>query len=569
MTRTRKTQQTKKKQNNDEPETSNSNNNNISTSPNEPNTLDNLSSGADSPPPNFATTSNTFSSSTDTSSEIPPGVKQYIDAALNKQTLEIKALFQRLQSRPLLPLNTPHDLDNDGDAYNHRTTNRSSYQNNDNDDNNFEPRDNTERRPPKRSATNIYDNTFDNNNNSNNANNNNTYSKNKKPRSTQGELHTNTSTSLIDAETMLRDHTQGNNSNVTFSLPKFDALSPRPLSYISPPIQDQHDQRRSQDDTAPPSSNFPWFLQTYSPIDYKDPNYDPKSELDQITNPIAKETENTRLWWTINFKKEGWNRILNKPSKPANIPRSVWQTIAYNQFMELTLLSQNSVENFTKANNTTLDTNLDDDTRTVVVIQPSQASSFNNDSILQGQTRKLSSNLYFSTWHEWYVAWNLYTDLVLILYPHRVGEFQGYISILTEFSKDFHLQAVMRYDRDRRIKLAEKRGSTLLDREPAVEGKHFTAAAAKIQYLPRQAYSYNRPSNFRSSSSRTIFHEGIPICKEFNRKDGCKRDICKFQHVCLTCRFRSHGESSCYKLQQNKSLQPQASSKPNTDAAKH
>jgi hypothetical protein len=167
------------------------------------------------------------------------------------------------------------------------------------------------------------------------------------------------------------------------------------------------------------------------------------------------------------------------------------------------------------------------------------------------------------------MAWKLYTDLVLIIYPHRVGELHGYIGILTEFSKDFYLHAVMRYDRDRRIKLAEKRQSTLLDREPSVEGRHFTAAAARIQYIPRQAHSYNHSSsNYRSASSRTTYHEGIPICKEFNRKEGCKRDICRFQHVCLTCRLKSHGESSCYKLQ-NKPTQPQISSKSNTDTTKH
>ena len=163
-------------------------------------------------------------------------------------------------------------------------------------------------------------------------------------------------------------------------------------------------------------------------------------------------------------------------------------------------------------------------------------------------------------------------DLVLIIYPHRIGELHGYISLLTEFSKDFHLQAVMRYNRDRRIKLAEKRDSTLLDREPSVEGKHFTAAAARIQYIQKQQQnSYSRSSNFRSPLSKTIFHEGFPICKEFNRKDGCKRDICRYQHVCLICRLRSHGESSCYRLQQNKTMhsQPSSLSKPTTDAAKH
>jgi hypothetical protein len=102
-----------------------------------------------------------------------------------------------------------------------------------------------------------------------------------------------------------------------------------------------------------------------------------------------------------NFKKDGWNRILNKPSKPANIPRSIWQTIAYNQFMEFTLLSQNSIEGFTKPNNnTTLDTNLDDDARTVVIIQSSQALPVNNDFSFQGTARKPLNNLYFSSWHE-------------------------------------------------------------------------------------------------------------------------------------------------------------------------
>ena len=119
------------------------------------------------------------------------------------------------------------------------------------------------------------------------------------------------------------------------------------------------------------------------------------------------------------------------------------------------------------------------------------------------------------------------------------------------------------------LNLQKKRQSTLLDREPSVEGRHFTAAAARIQYIPRQAHSYNHSSsNYRSASSRTTYHEGIPICKEFNRKEGCKRDICRFQHVCLTCRLKSHGESSCYKLQ-NKPTQPQLSSKSNTDTTKH
>src|ERR1044071_1556886 len=191
----------------------------------------------------------------------------------------------------------------------------------------------------------------------------------------------------------------------------------------------------------------------------------------------------------------------------------------------------------------------------------------NNELTISGQTRKLHNNTYFYIWHNWYIAWKFYTDLVLIIYPHRVSELHGYISILSEFSKDFNLQAVMRYDRDRRIKLVERRNSTLLDREPSIEGKHFTAAAARVQYIPKQTNSYNRSSNFRFP--RIIFHEGTSICREFNRKDGCKRDICRFQHVCFACRLKSHGEVSCFRLHPSKSTQQQQNpAKPNKDTTK-
>src|ERR1043165_8406696 len=563
MPRPKKNYQTKKKVNNDETE----NNNNIeSPTPNGENTYYNLFNEAESPPSNLANTSNAFPTTIDTSSDIPLGVKRYIDMAFEKQTLELKTILQRSQSGPLLPY-----LENDSDTINNQNIDRLGFRNHNNKDNHANHDDNNdehiERRTSKRSAV------FDHNNNTNNNindNGDNINNNNKKNRTSQGKRpHTNSSEPLQDAENMLQAYMHGYRSHATFSFPKLDAFSLRPPSHSLPPIQDQNNLLHAQDNSAISPPNLPWLFQTYNPIDYKDPNYDPTSELDQIINPIAKETERTRLWWTTNFKKEGWNRILNKPSKPANIPRSVWQTIAYNQFMDLMLLSQISIENYNKANNNTFDTNLDDDTRTVVIVQSSQTTAINTDLAFHGQTRKSSSNLYFYTWHEWYMAWKLYMDLVLIIYPHRVGELHGYVSILTEFSKDFNIHAVMRYDRDRRIKLAEKRESTLLDREPSVEGKHFTAAAARIQYIPRQAHSYIRSSNFRSASSRTIFHEGIPICKEFNRKEGCKRDICRFQHVCLTCRLKSHGESACYRLQQNKSPQPQSSSKPHTDPSKH
>ena len=51
------------------------------------------------------------------------------------------------------------------------------------------------------------------------------------------------------------------------------------------------------------------------------------------------------------------------------------------------------------------------------------------------------------------MAWQLYVDMVLIIYPHRFDELHGYVRLLSDFLRDFHFQAVMHFDRDRKIKL--------------------------------------------------------------------------------------------------------------------
>ena len=90
MTRTRKPNQTSKKNINEEPET---NSNNLLSSLHEANTDNNIFQETISPHNNAATTSNALPLNSDPSFEVLPRVKRYINAAFEKQTLEIKALF--------------------------------------------------------------------------------------------------------------------------------------------------------------------------------------------------------------------------------------------------------------------------------------------------------------------------------------------------------------------------------------------------------------------------------------------------------------------------------------------
>ena len=51
----------------------------------------------------------------------------------------------------------------------------------------------------------------------------------------------------------------------------------------------------------------------------------------------------------------------------------------------------------------------------------------------QTHNRRFKNDLLFSSWHDWYMAWQFYVDLVLIIYPHRAAELQEYVRILSNF----------------------------------------------------------------------------------------------------------------------------------------
>jgi hypothetical protein len=79
----------------------------------------------------------------------------------------------------------------------------------------------------------------------------------------------------------------------------------------------------------------------------------------------------------------------------------------------------------------------------------------------------------------------------------------------------------MQFDRDRRIKLAERRNTTLIFREPSIEGRYFTAAAARKQYITKISTPFIKNSHSFPFNNRNIYHEGVPICKAFNKDYGC------------------------------------------------
>jgi len=289
MLRPRRTTRNKNTNINDAPE--NNNNTNILPSHDDPDTSDdNISPELHVPiSSNIAATSETSTNSDNSISDIPLGVKRYIEAAFEKQTRELKALFQHLNNTTSVSSNKAHNLETDSDANSNHATNLYFDRNqvnadtltNPNNEHDHRINHRTSKRPPPITSTNI-DNIINNRNN-------------KKPRKAQGEQHDTNSTSLKEVEDLLQNRTQRDASNTASSLPTLDPTFFPFLSRTSL-AQEQEDYMSNQHDSEPLPAYFSWSFQNYNPIDYKDNNYDLTSEVKQITNPIARETEKTRLW---------------------------------------------------------------------------------------------------------------------------------------------------------------------------------------------------------------------------------------------------------------------------------
>jgi hypothetical protein len=79
--------------------------------------------------------------------------------------------------------------------------------------------------------------------------------------------------------------------------------------------------------------------------------------------------------------------------------------------MELTLLSQQSISDFSKEQHNHDDYNEVADM--FVAILSRQTSD-----AWQTHNRRFKNDLLFSSWHDWYMAWQFYVDLVLIISSH-------------------------------------------------------------------------------------------------------------------------------------------------------
>lgn len=52
-------------------------------------------------------------------------------------------------------------------------------------------------------------------------------------------------------------------------------------------------------------------------------------------------------------------------------------------------------------------------------------------------------------------------------------------------------------------------------------------------------------AGFKDKTGRQARDPGLIVCRHFNGKGGCFKEVCHYKHTCTTCSRRDHGASSC------------------------
>ncbi|KAG9299237.1 hypothetical protein G9A89_013885 [Geosiphon pyriformis] len=187
-----------------------------------------------------------------------------------------------------------------------------------------------------------------------------------------------------------------------------------------------------------------------------------------IPDPFARVNEIIRMWWLDN---QDWALDeLDKLDLRPQLGTSIWRKVALNEYVNLDFLA-------------------------------------NIQNLLQ-----------------WLKAYNLYTEAILTLYPHRREELDYYARHIIDKNETYSFDVVYKYDQARRTRICEDRQLTLLISSPDLESQYF------YPILQHRTGFYSLRND---RWDKVAFDEkGNEICNKFNFED-CRFPHCKRSHVCI------------------------------------
>lgn len=141
---------------------------------------------------------------------------------------------------------------------------------------------------------------------------------------------------------------------------------------------------------------------------------------------------------------------------------------------------------------------------------------------------------------DWTIAWNIATNAIVFLFPHRRDELAKYAEFI---QREFSARRVEAHYRvllfDRSIRNEVGGGTRIL----LTDFQHFDIHRTAI--LSNDGVFAAHENRFETGSRR--FTKPAETCGRFNAPYGCSNSdaSCKYRHVCRKCGKGGHGAASC------------------------
>jgi hypothetical protein len=257
-------------------------------------------------------------------------------------------------------------------------------------------------------------------------------------------------------------------------------------------------QKRVKADNGTAAPPAPSLLQAVRPAtNFKDWMLDCTANGPQpvaIDDPLVASTDFLVRKFRAMTKTDGLQLILSMRDRPP-LPEEVWPTIAANKFVDLALLTRSK--------------------------QP-------------------PSNI-----GEWLSAWFIFKSAALHLFPHRVPEFDAYLTFMSNVHTNKVMASLHRFsawlalDTDCRTKAGN--ASNIGLHQSAHFATDYDQFKEACDVADRTRFEPPKPRQPRANGRATEAGK-VPICRRFNT--GECTGTCRYRHACQTC-GGTHSAKSC------------------------
>lgn len=176
------------------------------------------------------------------------------------------------------------------------------------------------------------------------------------------------------------------------------------------------------------------------------------------------------------------------------------------------------------------------------------------DALLKSEKVVAKKNI--ASIEDWVVCFNTYTSVVALKKPERVRDLLAYCSTIVKASGDFIGSPWLDYDIQFRQQAATQPDAEWAKIDASIWTVQFSRATPEPQYTAggteKKGQSYDRFPRQRYSPYPTPQNR---ICFRWNAAGGCRLVVCRFAHICSSCRDASHGALECPQNRGNRSGQ--------------